>query len=79
MKEAYFSFSHLQLSTSGRRKVQDSAEKCTLTKIISVYCFSEFQPAQTLHILSERSRRFFATMLNLILCRSRDKTCPLVD
>ena len=79
MKEAHFSFSHLQLSISRRQKVQDAAEKCTLTKIISVYCFSEFQPAQTLDTLSERSRCFSATMPNPILCRSRDKTCPLVD
>ena len=37
-------FSHLdlQLSTSRLQKVQDSAEQCTLTKIISVNCFSEF-------------------------------------
>ena len=80
MKEARVSFSHLQLSTSRRQKVQDSAEQCTLTKIISDYCFSEFQPAQTLHTLSERSRfSSYATMPNLILCRSRDKICPLVD
>ena len=79
MKEARVSFAHLQLSTSRRQKVQDSAEQCTLTKIISVYCFSEFQPAQTLPTLSEKSRCFSATMPSLILCRSRDKTCLLVD
>ena len=78
MKEARVSFLHLQLSTSRRQKVQDSAEQCTLTKIISIYCFFEFQPAQTLHTLSERSRRFSATMSNLIFFRSRDKTCSLV-
>ena len=42
MKEARFSFSHLQLSTSRRQKVQVAAEKFTLTKIISVDFFLNF-------------------------------------
>ena len=60
-----------------------AARKCRIRltnahwqKLYSSTVFLNF-PAKTLHTLSERSHCFSAT--NLILCRSCDKACPVVD